>query len=133
MSTSKKIQLPEGVTPEMAAAAAASPGEVVSNAPRLSTEPRTSVPISGYGSSIRPRVKGQEDASRVTAPNISRFNKADAERRLAQLEAEEAAAKERESLQSVIDPVRLNATLQAMTRKIARLEKALKEQANNAK
>ena len=126
MSTSKKIQLPEGVTPEMAAAAAANPGEVITNAGRLSTEPRAHVPISGYGSNIRPNA----DVPRVTAPNISKYNQADAARRLAVIEQEEAAAKERESLQSVIDPVLLNATLQAMTRKIARLEKQFKEQSN---
>ena len=114
----------------MAELARANPGEVVSNSPRLSTEPRAHIPITGYGTNVRPRVKGQEDAGMVTAPNISRFNKADAERRLALLEQEEQAAKERESLDDVINPLKLKATLQAMSRKINRLEKQLKEQAN---
>ena len=120
------IQLPAGITPEMAELARLNPGEVVSNAPRLSTEPRAHIPITGYGTNVRPNA----DVPLVTAPNISKYNKADAARRLAQIEQEEEAAKERESLQSVIDPVRLNRTLQAMTRKIARLEKQLKEQSN---
>ena len=124
MSTPNKITLPAGVTPEMAEAARNNPGEVVSNAPRLSTEPRAHIPISGYGTNIRPNA----DVPRVVAPNISKYNKADAERRLAVIEAEEAAAKERESLQGVIDPVRLNRTLQAMSRKINKLERQLKEQ-----
>ena len=115
----------------MAEAARNNPGEVVSNAPRLSTEPRAHVPISGYGTSLKPRVKGQEDAPRVTAPNIQKYNKADAKRRLAVIEAEEAAAKERDALQGVIDPVKLNATIQAMSRKINKLERQLKEQNSN--
>ena len=124
------IQLPAGITPEMAELARANPGEVISNTANLSVTPSAHIPISGYGTNVRPRVKGQENAGMVTAPNISKYNKADAERRLAQLEAEEAAAKERESLEDVINPLKLKATLQAMSRKINRLEKQLKEQAN---
>ena len=127
----KNIKLPSGITPELAELARANPGEVVSNTPRLSTEPRAHIPISGYGTNITPRVKGQEDAPRVTAPNISRFNKADADRRLAEIEAKEAAIKERESLQGVLDPVKLNAVIQSLSRKVARLEKQLKEQAKH--
>lgn len=122
-------RLPEGVTEAMALAARNNPGEVISNAPRLSTEPRVHVPITGYGTNVRPNA----DVPLVVAPDLSRFNKADADRRLAEIEAKEAAIKERESLQGVLDPVKLNAVIQSLSRKVARLEKQLKEQANNAK
>ena len=129
----KQVQLPSGITPEMAELARANPGEVISNTPNLSVTPTNHIPISGYGSSLRPRVKGQEDAEMVTAPRIERFNKADAERRLAELEAKEAAIKERESLEDVLNPVKLQATIRALSRKVARLEKQLKEQSSNDK
>ena len=89
--------------------------------------PEAHVPITGYGTNLTPRVKGQENAPRVTAPNISKYNKAHADRRLAELDAEEKAEAERKALADYIDPAKLKATIQALSRKINKLEKQLKE------
>ena len=130
MTTPTNVILPEGVTLEMAEAARANPGQTISSAGVKHRVPEAHVPITGYGTNLTPRVKGQEDAPRVTAPNISKYNKAHADRRLAEIEAEEKLEADHKALADYIDPVKLKATIQAMSRKINKLEKQLKEVTN---
>ena len=114
--------LPEGVSESMMLEAFNNPGAVVSNSPRLSTAPRVSVPIDGYASSIRPAA----DVPLVSKPNLDRFNKAHAQRRLDELDAQAQAEAERQALSEVINPQKLQSTLSAMSRQIAKLQKTVK-------
>ena len=123
MSNTKKIALPEGVSEEMMLQAFNNPGEVVSNSPRLSTAPRVSVPINGYGSNIRPAA----DVPRVSAPNTEKYNRAHAERQLEVLKAQEQAEAERQALAEVINPQKLQSTLSAMSRQISKLQKTVRD------
>ena len=123
MTTPNNIILPEGVTLEIAEAARANPGQTISSAGVEHRVPEAHVPITGYGTNLTPRVKGQEDAPRVTAPNISKYNKAHADRRLAEIDAEEKLEADRKAHADYIDPVKLKATIQVMSRKINKLEK----------
>lgn len=90
--------------------------------------PQVSVPIDGYGHNLRPRVgPNNPQEGLVNRINIDKYNKADAERKLAAIEAQEALERERELLQEVTDPRKLQASLQALSRKVGRLEKQLKD------
>ena len=91
-------------------------------------QPSTTTPISGYGTNLKPVIKDNSgkpiQQELVTRPNIDRHNKAAAERALRDLELADAAKAE----QAKLDPSAINASLQALSRKVARLEKKLKEQ-----
>jgi hypothetical protein len=90
--------------------------------------PQVRVPIDGYGHNLRPRVcANNPQEGLVNKINIDKYNKADAERKLAAIEAQEALERERELLQEVTDPRKLQASLQALSRKVSRLEKQLKD------
>ena len=125
------------LTPEQVESIKASGGFSGSMSGGLSFEPATtytpaaSVPISGYGHALRPRIKdaGHDPNAEglVSKPNIDKYNAADAERKLKELEAQEALEREKEQLREVTDPRKLQATLQALSRKVNRLEKQLKE------
>ena len=62
--------------------------------------------------------------SKITAPNIDRYNKQSAKRQLDELNALQKANKDRE----VLTPERLLASLNAVDRRLRKLEKQLKEE-----
>lgn len=125
-------QIPEGLTAEMLDELVNNPGTTVSNAPAQHFRPTTSIPLRGE-KDLRPNVRDSAGAlanptgSKVTAPNMDRMN--------AQREAEEAliradrekAAKEQRDIQDALQPKKLLATLNALSRKVNRLEKQVKE------
>ncbi len=90
--------------------------------------PSTHTPIQGYGTDIKPRIRGANDEpilqGLVTAPNVDRFNKQAAERELKAIKDAEKASRDKESL----DPSKLLATMNAIDRRLRKIEKQLKEQ-----
>lgn len=94
-----------------------------------SRTPQTSIPISGYGTNLRPRVEGNDTL--VTSINIDKYNQADANRRLKEAEAAEAARKRREELKEFTNPEALQKRISYLERTVKRLEKALKEVTTN--
>ncbi len=90
--------------------------------------PSTHTPISGYGTDIKPRIRGANDEpilqGLVTAPNVDRFNKQAAERELKAIKDAEKASRDKESL----DPSKLLATMNAIDRRLRKIERQLKEQ-----
>ena len=97
---------------------------------RIGTEasdrtPAVSIPISGYGTNLRPVVAGNEEL--VSKVDIEKYNLAALQREVERAEAQEAAEREREQLREVTDPKKLQASLQALSRKVNRLEKQLGE------
>lgn len=92
-------------------------------------EPKTSTPISGYGSNIRPRIGGNDPNADglISKPDISKYN-AEHEARLRKDAAARAAVEaEREELSSVTDPKKLQAQLSALDRQVRKLQKELRE------
>ncbi|MDC0277601.1 hypothetical protein OAK87_01355 [bacterium] len=93
-----------------------------------SFSPTQTIPITGAQKNLQARMKdadGNPIEKRVSAPNTSKYNKLNAERKLAELDAQEAAAKESETL----DPSKLLATMNAIDRRLRKIEKQLKETA----
>ena len=90
--------------------------------------PSSQVPIKGYGTDLKPRIRDANDEpllqGLVTAPNIDRFNQQAAERELKAIKDAEKASRDKESL----DPSKLLATMNAMDRRLRKLEKQLREQ-----
>ena len=89
--------------------------------------PSSHTPITGYGTDIKPRVRDANDQpveQRVTQVNVDRFNKQAAERELKAIKDAEKASRDKEAL----DPSKLLATMNAMDRRLRKLEKQLKEQ-----
>ena len=90
--------------------------------------PSSTTPISGYGSNIKPVIRDGSgepiQQATVTRPNIERHNKAAAERALKDLDTAEKAHKE----QAALAPDKLLATMNAIDRRLRKLEKQLKEQ-----
>lgn len=91
------------------------------SAPRV-TAPGASEKIKGAKAFIGDDGK-EHQISKVVAPNIDRYNKQAATRALKDIELREAA----NAAQQQLDPSAINSTLQALSRKVARLEKQLKE------
>jgi hypothetical protein len=88
--------------------------------------PRTSTPISGHGKELRPRVAGNDPTKGlVTLPDIGKYNHEDQRRQETARAAAEARRQEIEALQAVTDPKKLQASLQALSRKVNKLEKQL--------
>ena len=91
--------------------------------------PASHTPISGYGTDLKPRIRDANDAiveqKLVTAPNIDRFNQQAAERELEAIKRAEKATRDHENL----EPSKLLASMNAMDRRLRKLEKQLKEQA----
>ena len=117
--------IPEGLTAEMLDELVNNPGSTVSNAPKHYT-PSASIPLRGE-KDLRPRVKGQENAEPVTRPNMDRMNKQrEAEEALIRADREKAA-KEQKDIQDALEPKKLLATINALSRKVNRLEKQVKE------
>ena len=125
------MSIPEGLTQEMLDELVNNPGQVVSNAPKHYT-PSASIPLRGE-KDLRPNVRGSDgqlanpDGNRVSRPRMERMN--------AQREAEDAliradrekAAKEQKDIQDALEPKKLLATINALSRKVNRLEKQFKE------
>ena len=91
-------------------------------APRVTAPGETSEKIKGAKSFIGDDGK-EHQVSKVVAPNIDRYNQQAAARALKDIELREAA----DAAQQQLDPASINNTLQALSRKVARLEKQLKE------
>ena len=91
-------------------------------------EPKTSTPISGYGSNIRPRIAGNAPNANglIEKPNISKYNREHEERLRADAARRAAVEAEKEELSAVTDPRKLQAQLAAMDRQIKRLRKELR-------
>ena len=101
--------------------------EELSNSANWGSAPRVSAPgasekIKGAKSFIGDDGK-EHSISKVVAPNIDRYNQQAAARALKDIELREAA----DAAQQQLDPASINSTLQALSRKVARLEKQLKE------
>ena len=119
------MSIPEGLTQEMLDELVNNPGSTVSNSPKHYT-PSASIPLRGE-KDLRPRVKGQENAETVTRPNMDRMNKQrEAEEALIRADREKAA-KEQKDIQDALEPKKLLATINALSRKVNRLEKQVKE------
>ena len=92
--------------------------------------PTVHTPISGYGHSIRPRTNGQDpntEGGLVTKPNL-KLHMSNHEEQMAKLHAEEQERKDHQrQLQEALEPSKLLAQLNAMDRKIRKLEKANKD------
>ena len=89
--------------------------------------PSSHTPIKGYGTDIKPRIRDANDQpveQMVTAPNVDRFNQQAAERELKAIKDAEKATRDKEAL----DPQKILATLNAVDRRLRKLEKQLKEQ-----
>ena len=93
-------------------------------------EPKTSTPISGYGTNIRPRIAGASHDPNtdglIEKPNISKYNAEHEERLRADAARRAAVEAEKEELSSVTDPRKHQAQLAAMDRQIKRLQKELR-------
>ena len=92
--------------------------------------PTSTVSISGHDKNLKPRIRdsaGNTVEQKVTAPNTSKYNKLNAERKLAELDAEEAKAKELEAL----DPQKILSVLNAVDRRLRRLEKKFSQEAKS--
>lgn len=89
--------------------------------------PSSHTPIKGYGTDVKPRIRDANDQpveQKVTSPNIDRFNVLAAERELKAIKDAEKASRDKESL----DPSKLLATMNAIDRRLRKIEKQLKEQ-----
>ena len=93
------------------------------SAPRV-TAPGASEKIRGAKTFVGDDGKVHE-VQKISAPNIDRYNQQAAARALKDIELREADQLE----QAKLDPAALNNTLQALSRKVARLEKQLKGKA----
>ncbi|QNJ31509.1 hypothetical protein SynPROS91_01131 [Synechococcus sp. PROS-9-1] len=89
--------------------------------------PASHTPISGYGTDLKPRIRGANDEiveqKLVTAPNVDRFIKQAADRELKAIKDAEKATRDHENL----DPSKLLASINAMDRRLRKIEKQLKE------
>ena len=92
------------------------------SAPRIQTPGSSGEKIKGAKTFIGDDGK-EHQVSKVVAPNIDRYNQQAAARALKDIELREAA----NAAQQQLDPASINNTLQALSRKVARLEKQLKE------
>ena len=91
-----------------------------------SFEPKASIPISGYGTNLRPRMSSHGD-SIIKGPS------ADLPKKLARQAEQQQKERQAAAKQAQADPLsahNLRKDLEAMRRQIKRLEKALKEQSN---
>ena len=116
--------IPEGITEEMIQAAISNPGMVVSRESATASAPKQHVPISGYGTNIRPNVAGNEGL--VTGPSKSLGS------HLAK-QAQDFAAAESKRLAKVdeekkaLSPQAMRRDIEALRREVNRLKKQLKE------
>lgn len=82
--------------------------------------------INGGQKVSKPRVRGQEDAGIVRAPNMAANNSTHAAEML-RLEEEKAAQEaEQVELRAFMDPAKLRAEIEYLTRTVKRLERSLK-------
>ena len=119
------------LTPEQIEAAIAGVnvgGPVVNGViePKVFT-PTAHVPITGHGKDLKPRITGPNgqivEQPLVTRPNVDRFNQQAAQRNLKEIKDAEKASRDKESL----DPSKLMATMNAIDRRLRKIEKQLKE------
>ena len=124
--------IPEGLTAEMLDELVNNPGTTVSNAAPKHYTPSTSIPLRGE-KDLRPCVRdsagnlANPSGAKVTAPNMDRMNKI-REQEEALIRADrDRAAKEQKDIQDALEPKKLLATINALNRKVNRLEKQVKE------
>ena len=124
--------IPEGLTAEMLDELVNNPGTTVSNAAPKHYRPTASIPLRGE-KDLRPNVRSSDGSlanptgSKVTTPNMDRMN-AIREQEEALIRADRAkAAKETKDIQDALEPKKLLATINALSRKVNRLEKQIKE------
>ena len=124
--------IPDGLTAEMLDELVNNPGTTVSNAAPQHYRPSTSIPLRGE-KDLRPNVRSSSgdlanpSGGTVTAPNMDRMN-AIREQEDALIRADrEKAAKEQRDIQDALEPKKLLATINALNRKVNRLEKQVKE------
>ena len=127
------MSIPEGLTPEMLDELVNNPGQVVSNSAPKHYKPTTSIPLRAQ-KDLRPNVRDSSghlanpDGTKVTAPNMDRMNKI-REQEEALIRADrEKAAKEQKDIMDALEPKKLLATINALSRKVNRLEKLVKQQ-----
>lgn len=97
------------------------------SAPRVTAPGATGEKISG-AAVIKGETGKPVTQSKVSAPNIQRFNKAEAKRQLDQLNAQEKLAEE----QAALDPKKILSVLNAVDRRLRRLEKKFSQEAKNS-
>jgi len=85
--------------------------------------------ITGNKKVTRPTIEGS--GSFVTKPNIERHLAAHEARQEAQQKVDDRIEKERQETREFIDPKKLMATINALSRKVARLEKQAKLQSKD--
>ena len=125
------MSIPEGLTEEMLDDLINNPGQTISNAPKH-YRPSTSIPLRGE-KDLRPNVRSADgqlanpDGNKVSRPDMARMN-AIREQEEALIRADrEKTAKENKDIQDALEPKKLLATINALSRKVNRLEKQVKE------
>lgn len=94
--------------------------------------PTSSVPITQQDKNLKPRIRDGAgntiDQTLVTTFDTEKYNKINAKQKLAELKAAEEQAKEQEAL----DPQKILAALNAVDRRLRRIEKKLSQEAKDS-
>lgn len=119
-----KITVPSGLTEDMIQAAVENPGTTISAGSATSSAPKTSVPISGYGSNLRPVVKGNDKL--IVGPS-SNFGGRLAKQAQQFAESESQRIEEINNEMKALSPQALRRDVEALRRALKRAEKKISE------